>query len=164
MTHPLRTAFIAGDLDAISDLLAPDIELHGPALRYPIRGRTAACRVFAALRTELHNLQLKHELTGDGATVLVLEGEIGKRRIEWVDVLEHDSAGLVNRLSVYSRPLSGPALFGLAIGPHLTSSPGQSRAIRWASITLLKTLHAVERATRGYVAQINRANTPAQEQ
>lgn len=161
MTHPVRAAFLAGDMPALLDQLAPNVEIHGPALRYPIHGRAAAERVFAALKAELKNVELLHELTTDSVTILVLRARIGDRSVQWVDVFEHNEQGLVTRLSVYSRPLSGPAAFMVTLGPRLTSAR-YATAIATLSQALLLLTRSIERGSRPFVSQRNRASVTKQ--
>lgn len=102
-----RSAIEHRDPEALAAALAPDVVFSSPAVFAPYRGRDAVMTVLRAVLDVFEDLQYTDELTGDGAHGLVFRARVGTREIEGWYYLTTDGAGLVSRLVVMIRPLSG---------------------------------------------------------
>ena len=116
-----RSAIEHRDPEALAAALAPDVVFSSPAVFAPYRGRDAVMTVLRAVLDVFEDLQYTDELTGDGTHGLVFRARVGTREIEGWDYLTTDDAGLVSRLVVMIRPLSGLNAVGGAMARRLAS-------------------------------------------
>jgi hypothetical protein len=129
-----RAAVEAGDLDALSATLAPDVVLHSPVTFHPYQGRETVGALLRLLAATFEDFRYTDELDGpDGTRVLVFRTRVGDRDIEGVDILRFGDDGLVADLTAIIRPLSGLAALAQAIGPQaqaagLTGATGGPRS------------------------------------
>ena len=96
-----REAVERWDIDAVRELLAPDIEFHSPATFHPFVGR---------------------ETVGD---LLKIVGQT----IEGIDLLRMDEDGLIADFTVMLRPISGLLPFAQAMGEKVAAAGLQTTRV-----------------------------------
>ena len=99
MTHPVRAAIEARDIDALAALFADDIVFNSPVAFHPYVGRETVAEVLRNVMEVFTDFVYVDELVGDG------------------------THGLVSEFTVLVRPLSGLVALAEAMGPrvvHLT--------------------------------------------
>jgi hypothetical protein len=117
--HAFRTAAEARDLDALAELLAPDVVLHSPVTYRPYVGHETVMTLLRLIAATFEDLRYTDELHGAGGThALVFRARVGDRELEGVDLLRLDAGGLVADLTAIIRPLSGVAALAQAMGPQ----------------------------------------------
>ena len=123
MTHPVRAAIEARDVDALAALFADDIVFNSPVAFHPFVGRSTVVEVLTHVMEVFTDFVYVDELAGDGSHALVFSAGVGGRAVEGLDHLRFDDAGLVCEFTVMVRPLSGLIALAEAMGPrvaHLT--------------------------------------------
>jgi hypothetical protein len=143
--HPLRVAFEAGDLAAVSAALAPDVVLHSPVtLSARFVGRKEVTALLAMARELFQGLEYLAEVGGGGEHVLVFRARVDGQQLEGTDVLSLDTQGLVREIRVFIRPLPGLTALTAAIATRLARRTGRARSM--AVRGMLGPLAAVTRA------------------
>lgn len=105
--HPFAEAVLAGDHDAAMATLAEDVEFRSPAVYKPYRGRDVVAPILAAVATVFENFRYTAEWSDGATTILFFEANVGDRDLQGIDILEDGTDGLVTKLTVMIRPLSG---------------------------------------------------------
>jgi hypothetical protein len=119
MTHPVRTAIEARDIDALAALFTDDIEFHSPVAFHPFVGRDTVAEVLANVLEVFSDFRYVDELAGDGTHALIFTAKVGERSVEGLDHLVLDADGLVRKFTVMVRPLSGLVALAEAMGPRV---------------------------------------------
>jgi hypothetical protein len=123
MTHPVRAAIEARDIDSLSALFADDIVFNSPVAFHPFRGRDTVAEVLAHVLEVFTDFVYVDELEGNGTHGLVFTAGVGGRGVQGLDHLRYDDSGLICEFTVMVRPLSGVIALAEAMGPrvaHLT--------------------------------------------
>ena len=107
MPPDVRTAIESGDIAALGELLAPDVEFRSPAVHRPYRGRETVVALLDVVARVFDDFRYVNEWRDGNTTILRFETRVGERELQGVDILEHGEAGLVERFTVMIRPLSG---------------------------------------------------------
>ncbi len=107
VTHPFGVAIAAGDDDAAFATLADDIEFSSPAVYKPYQGKETVELVLRTVATVFENFRYTAEWRDGATTILFFEANVGDRELQGIDILEDGEDGLVKRLVVMIRPLSG---------------------------------------------------------
>jgi len=115
-----RQAVEQWDLDAIGELLAPDIVFHSPVTFHPFVGRETVTRLLGIVAETFEDFRYTDELHADGAHALIFRAAVGDRQIEGVDLLRFDDQGLIADFTVMLRPLSALVPFAQAMGEGVT--------------------------------------------
>jgi hypothetical protein len=119
MTHPVRAAIEAGDIDALRPLVADDIVFNSPVAFHPFVGRDTVVEVLSHVLEVFTDFRYVDELAGDGTHGLVFAANVRERGVEGLDHLRYDDAGLVCEFTVMVRPLSGLMALAEAMGPRV---------------------------------------------
>ena len=119
MTHPVRAAIEAGDIDALAALLSDDVVFNSPVAFHPFVGRATVAEVLANVLEVFTDFVYVDELEGDGTHGLVFTAGVGGRAVQGLDHLRFDDAGLVSEFTVMVRPLSGVIALAEAMGPRV---------------------------------------------
>jgi hypothetical protein len=119
MTHPVRAAIEARDLDALAALFADEIVFNSPVAFHPFVGRETVIEVLANVLEVFSDFTYVDELAGEGSHGLVFTAKVGERGVEGLDHLRFDDAGLVSTFTVMVRPLSGLIALAEAMGPRV---------------------------------------------
>jgi len=119
MTHPVRTAIEARDIEALKALFADDIEFNSPVAFHPFTGRETVVAVLAEVLDVFTDFVYVDELAGDGTHALVFSAGVSGRAVLGLDHLRFDADGLVSEFTVMVRPLSGLIALAEAMGPRV---------------------------------------------
>jgi SnoaL-like domain len=111
-----RAAVERGDIDAASELLAPDIVFHSPVTFHPFVGRETVTALLGLVAETFEDFRYTDELVTDGAHALIFRASVDGRELEGIDLLRFDADGLICDFSVMIRPLSGLMPFAQAMG------------------------------------------------
>ena len=119
MTHPVRAAIEAGDIDALAALFADDIVFNSPVAFRPYTGRETVREVLANVLEVFTDFVYVDELAGEGTHALVFSAGVSGRAVLGLDHLRFDADGLVSEFTVMVRPLSGLIALAEAMGPRV---------------------------------------------
>jgi SnoaL-like domain len=114
--NEFRAAVERSDLDAVRELLAPDIVFHSPVTFHPFVGRETVAQLLSLVAQTFEGFRYTDELLSDGAHALIFTASIQGKQLEGVDLLRFDSHGLIADFTVMLRPLSGLIPFAQAMG------------------------------------------------
>ncbi|CAL9370492.1 hypothetical protein SUDANB176_00858 [Streptomyces sp. enrichment culture] len=116
-----RKAVEAGDLDAAAALLAEDVVFASPVAFKPYTGKPITAAILRAVAGVFEDFRYVREL--DDASghdhALVFTARVGDREIEGCDFLHVGDDGLIDRLTVMVRPLSGAQALAAAMGAQV---------------------------------------------
>ena len=111
-----RAAVERSDLEAVRELLAPDIVFHSPVTFHPFVGRETVAQLLSLVAQTFEDFRYTDELLSDGAHALIFTASIEGKELEGIDLLRFDSHGLIADFTVMLRPLSGLIPFAHAMG------------------------------------------------
>ncbi|MCF4136666.1 nuclear transport factor 2 family protein [Streptomyces sp. Tue 6430] len=113
-----REAVEAGDLDAVEALLAEDVVFTSPVVFKPYPGKAITTAILRAVAQVFEDFRYEGELAGaDGRDhALVFTARVGERELSGCDFIHVDEDGLIDRLTVMVRPLSGAQALAEAMG------------------------------------------------
>jgi hypothetical protein len=114
--NEFRAAVERSDLDAVRELLAPDIVFHSPVTFHPFVGRETVAQLLSLVAQTFEGFRYTDALLSDGAHALIFTASIQGKQLEGVDLLRFDSHGLIADFTVMLRPLSGLIPFAQAMG------------------------------------------------
>lgn len=115
-----RKAIEAGDLDALEAVLAEDVTFSSPAVFKPYTGKEATMVILRAVFTVLESFRYTRVVEQGADSVLVFEARVGDKALEGADFVHVNDDGLVDRLTVMVRPVSGLTALLEAMGKALT--------------------------------------------
>jgi hypothetical protein len=119
MSHPVRAAIEAHDLDGVGALLADDVVFRSPAVHRPYHGRETVVALLAGVARVFENFRYVNEWRDGVTTILCFEASIGDRELQGVDILEDGADGLVQSFTVMIRPLSGLQALATAVAARM---------------------------------------------
>ena len=105
--HPFGEAVLAGDHEAAAATLADDVTFRSPAVYKPYHGKETVAGILGLVATVFENFRYTNEWRDGRTTILFFEANVGDRELQGVDILEVNPDGLIERLTVMIRPLSG---------------------------------------------------------
>jgi hypothetical protein len=114
-----RRAVESGDPEAIVRTLAEDVVFQSPIVFRAYRGRAEVGTILRAVVRVLKEFRYDEAFERDGHGVLVFTAKVGDREIQGIDLLEVDAAGLVQKLTVFVRPLSAAHALAAAMQAEL---------------------------------------------
>ena len=120
--HPARAAIERGDVAALAELLAPDVEFRSPAVYRPYRGRDTVVALLAVVAQVFDDFRYFAEWRDGRTTILCLEAKVGDRELQGVDILEAGDHGLIERFTVMIRPLSGLQALAAAVAARVEAT------------------------------------------
>lgn len=121
-----RAAIERWDLDAVTELLAPDIVFHSPVTFHPFLGRETVSRLLSLVAETFEDFRYTDELETDGAHALIFRASVEGKELEGIDLLRFDENGLIADFTVMIRPLSGLIPFAQAMGEKATKAGVQT--------------------------------------
>ncbi len=111
-----RAAVERWDLDAVRELLAPDVVFHSPVTFHPFVGRDTVAQLLSLVAQTFEEFRYTGELAAEGVHALIFRASVAGRELEGVDLLRFDQQGLIADFTVMVRPLSGLIPFAQAMG------------------------------------------------
>ncbi|MDG9719660.1 nuclear transport factor 2 family protein [Streptomyces sp. DH24] len=113
-----REAVEAHDLDAVEALLAQDVVFTSPVVFKPYPGKAITAAILRNVAEVFEDFAYVTETSSaDGRDhALVFTARIGDRRLDGCDFIHVDDSGLIDRLMVMVRPLSGAQALAEAMG------------------------------------------------
>jgi hypothetical protein len=111
-----RAAVERHDVEAVRELLAPEIVFHSPVTFHPFVGRDTVMALLTLVSQTFEDFRYTDELAVDGAHALIFRAGIAGKELEGIDLLRFDEAGLIADFTVMLRPLSGLIPFAQAMG------------------------------------------------
>ena len=117
-----RLAVERGDIEAIGELLAPEIVFHSPVTFHPFIGRETVKGVLGLVVELFEDFRYTDELQCDGAHGLVFRAVVAEKQIEGIDLLRCDADGLIADFTVMLRPLSALLPFAQAMGERVVQA------------------------------------------
>jgi SnoaL-like domain len=117
-----RAAVEREDVEAVRELLAPDIVFHSPVTFHPFIGRDTVFALLSLVAQTFEDFRYTDELVADGAHALIFRASVAGKELEGVDLLRLDAQGLIGDFTVMLRPLSGLVPFAQAMGEKATAA------------------------------------------
>jgi SnoaL-like protein len=117
--HPFGAAIEAGDDDAALATLSPTVVFRSPAVYRPYEGRETVAALLKVVARTFENFRYTSEWRDGTTTILCFEANVGDRELQGIDILEAGEDGLVERLTVMVRPLSGLQALSAAVAARL---------------------------------------------
>jgi SnoaL-like domain len=114
--NEFRAAVERSDIDAASELFAPDIVFHSPVTFHPFIGRDTVTQLLTLVAQTFEDFRYTDELVTDGSHALIFKAAIEGKELEGIDLLRFDEQGLIADFTVMLRPLSGLIPFAQAMG------------------------------------------------
>jgi ketosteroid isomerase-like protein len=111
-----RAAVERQDVEAVRELLSPDIVFHSPVTFHPFVGRDTVMALLTLVSQTFEDFRYTDELTVDGAHALIFRASAAGKELEGIDLLRFDQEGLIEDFTVMLRPLSGLIPFAQAMG------------------------------------------------
>jgi hypothetical protein len=124
VNHPFARAVLADDHDAALAALADDVEFRSPAVYKPYHGKEQVDGILRLVATVFENFRYTGEWRDGTTTVLFFEANVGDRELQGIDILEENDAGLIARLTVMIRPLSGLQAVASTMAARLAAASG----------------------------------------
>ncbi len=121
MSHRVRAAIEAHDIEAVAALLAEDVVFKSPAVYRPYQGREVVVALLSVVAEVFENFRYVNEWRDGSTTILCFEASVGDRELEGIDILEDGTDGLVQSFTVLVRPLSGLQALAAAVTAHVQS-------------------------------------------
>jgi len=118
VSHPIRAAVEAGDIEAAIALLAPDVTFHSPVQHAPYEGREATSVLLRAVFEVFEDFHYTDEMMGADVHALIFRARVGDRDVEGIDILR-PASGPVEDFTVMVRPLSAAMALGEAVRAQL---------------------------------------------
>ena len=117
-----RAAVEQGDIDALGELLAPEVVFHSPVTFHPFVGREAVTRLLNEVGQVFEDFRYTRELAGERAHALIFAARVGDRELEGLDLLRFDEQGRIADFTVMLRPLSALVPFAQAMGERVAAA------------------------------------------
>jgi ketosteroid isomerase-like protein len=129
-----RAAVERRDLDAVGELLAPEIVFHSPVTFHPFIGRDTVRRLLGEVIQVFTGFRFTDELSVQGAHGLVFRAGVSgtDREIEGIDLLRFEHGredGLIVDFTVMLRPLSALVPFAQQMGERAQAAGLQTTRV-----------------------------------
>jgi len=111
----------ARDVDAIAALLAPDVEVGGPAFWGKLRGKDTAAHFLGVGIRLAAGLTFLREWESDEGLAIVVTGQIGEQNFQGVNLIAFDDAGRVKSLDIVIRPVNAVVALRDLVTPQMTA-------------------------------------------
>jgi hypothetical protein len=117
-----RAAVEQGNIDALGELLAPEVVFHSPVTFHPFVGREAVTRLLNEVGQVFEDFRYTRELAGERAHALIFAARVGDRELEGLDLLRFDEQGRIADFTVMLRPLSALVPFAQAMSERVAAA------------------------------------------
>ena len=119
-----RRAAEAKDFESGEELFREDVVFRSPFVHTPYEGLEALMFLLSNVAQVFEDFRYVHQVeTGDEA-VLMFEARVGDRELQGVDILEYDSDGLIEAMTVMVRPMTALQALGEEMGRRLGTAQG----------------------------------------
>ena len=109
------------DADAIAAILAPDVEVGGPAFWGKLRGKDTVAH-FLGLGIRISaGLTFLREWVGDQGIAIEFKGKIGEQSFQGINLVTLDDRGLVKTLDIIIRPTGAVTALRDLVTPQMTA-------------------------------------------
>jgi hypothetical protein len=130
-----RAAGERGDAAAATRCLAGDVEVISPLTAvFRFHGRDQVVEMLGAAFEVISAIRYHTEVGDADTRALFYYGRAGREKIEEAQLLRLDTAGLIQELTLFGRPLPGLAAVMADIGPRLLRRQGRPRLARVVSL------------------------------
>lgn len=110
----------AHDLERIGEACSPDVVLRSPiTVRIPFKGRKRVLELMEEIFATLEWMRVVRDIREGNVQVLEIEARLAGYDMHQVQLIEHDDDGLVERITLFMRPLPGVANLAAHLGPRL---------------------------------------------
>lgn len=160
MTHPIRAAWLAGDVDGIVRCFREDGSFHSPVISAPgFTGRQSIADLMGVVLDVTSEHEFTFELTDGSTQVHGFSARFKGHPVRGLIELDLDEAGLIRDLWVYARPLTGVVWIAAAMGPGLArlQNRGLGAAARAAVLPLIGMARGVDAFGRRILGRMNRS-------
>ena len=131
----MRDAVLAYDHPAIVALLAEDVVLRSPIVRFPFEGRDDVSDVYRAVLDGFSAFEFVEVAEAEGGLqILRFKATVLGRAGETISLLRVREDGLIGEVVIYVRPLVTVAAVGAVMGPPLARRRGR---LPWLAVVLL---------------------------
>ncbi len=103
MSDGVADAYLAGDITAIRDRLAPDAVFRSPVAEY--HGPGEIMPVLIALGEVLEGMRAMSKLEGPGESAVLYSGRVGTKEVHGILHVETALDGRISRITMMVRPL-----------------------------------------------------------
>ncbi len=121
MSHPFKTAVLAGDHPAMVATLAPGVQFHSPVAFRPFDGRESTAGVLAAIMSVFEDFEYTDELSSGDTVALMFRARVGDKSVQGIDYLQIGDDGLIEEFTVMLRPLSAIMAVAERMAPQVES-------------------------------------------
>lgn len=136
--HPFQRAFLGRDVDAIAEMLAPDVVLNSPIISTRFRGRDEVAGLFGAVLDALEGFRYTDAIEAESTLVVAFKARAGRQELQGVDLFRFDEDGKISEITVLIRPLAALTALASALGPRLApNSRARAFLIRSLSAPLV---------------------------
>ncbi|MET7729932.1 nuclear transport factor 2 family protein [Streptomyces sp. NPDC005402] len=125
-----RQAVEAGDLGAVEALLAEEVVFTSPVVFKPYAGKAITAAILGAVVKVFEDFRYVSELSSEDGRdhALVFATRVGERALDGCDFIHLDENGLIHRLMVMVRPLSGAQALATAMGARFEEIAKEAEA------------------------------------
>jgi 2-amino-4-hydroxy-6-hydroxymethyldihydropteridine diphosphokinase len=110
----------AHDLDALAAACSPDVVLKSPiTVRIPFEGRPRVLVLMEEIFDTLESMRVLRDIREGNLQILEIETRLAGYDMHQIQMIEHDDDGLVERITLFMRPLPGVANLAAHLGPRL---------------------------------------------
>ena len=128
--HEFRAAIESRDVDRAVGLLTDDVVFRSPVVFKPYEGKAITAAILGAVVKVFEDFRYVSELSSaDGRDhALVFSTRVGERALEGCDFIHLDEDGLIDRLMVMVRPLSGAQALAAEMGARFEEIAKEAEA------------------------------------
>jgi hypothetical protein len=102
-----RQAAEAKDFSAIDELFTEDVVFRSPVVFKPYEGHEAVAMILNAVVEVFEDFRYTDQVETGDAAALAFSARVADRELDGIDFLHFNTAGRVERMAVYVRPMSG---------------------------------------------------------
>lgn len=123
-----RAAVEASDIEAARACMAPGIEFHSPVAFKPYRTIEPVMFLLNLVSQTFEDFVYIDDIQQGSSHMLRFTAKVGDKALEGVDLLDIGEDGLVEKLTVMIRPLSGAIALAQAMGAKIEAAGGVPEA------------------------------------